>query len=388
MQNKRRWLPSLIAILSMPLLLTGCWDSVEINERNVVLEVAIDKNQDVDLSQLINKRDSYQITYTIPDIGKLSGEDSLAEDVKSSVITTSPTIETSVDEVESKSQNTITFSHTQAIVLGEEILKDSSLFRGAVDGLMRNMQISRNTNILATRGEAGKLTQSKNAQNPILGLYVMKYFNNSERPVSYAKEQMAGNMIKELQDTNITTIPVVSIDEKSNIEIGGAALIKDYKLVEFIGKDVVRGQLFVEGKINQVPIVIEYQGNPLTYIVDKERSKITFEDSGNGLIGNIEIITEGNITEYISTNTKNIFSMEDINQITILLQEEIQHQVMVAVNKSKELNIDFLNIGLQLYRKHPKQWQEYAPTWEEQGYKGFPIEVKITPTIKNTGVME
>ena len=25
----------------------------------------------------------------------------------------------------------------------------------------------------------------------------MKYFNNSERPVSYAKEQMAGNMIKE-----------------------------------------------------------------------------------------------------------------------------------------------------------------------------------------------
>ena len=83
MQNKLKWSP----ILIMPFLLTGCWDSVEINERNVVLEVAIDKNQDIDKSQPINKRDSYQITYTIPDIGKLSGEDSLAKDVKTSIVT-------------------------------------------------------------------------------------------------------------------------------------------------------------------------------------------------------------------------------------------------------------------------------------------------------------
>lgn len=384
MQNKLKWLP----ILLMPFLLTGCWDSVEINERNVVLEVAIDKNKDADQSQPIHKRDSYQITYTIPDIGKLSGEDSLAKDVKTAIVTKSPTVETSVDEVESKSQNTITFSHTQAIVLGEELLKDPELFRGAVDGLMRNMQISRDTDILAAQGEAGELTQGENPQNPILGLYIMKYFNNTERPVSYAKEQIAGNMIKELQDTNITTIPLISTDEKKDIEIGGAALIKNYELVDFIGKDVVRGELFVEGKINQVPIVVEYKGVPLTYVIDKENSKITFNNNGSELVANIEILTEGNITEYISTSTKNIFNMEDINEITTLLQEEIRHQVMVAVNKSKELNTDFLNIGLQMYRKHPKQWQNYAPNWNEQGYKNFPIQVQIIPTIKNTGIMD
>lgn len=384
MRNKLKWLP----ILLMPFLLTGCWDSVEINERNVVLEVAIDKNKDADQSQPINKRDSYQITYTIPDMGKLSGEDSLAKDVKSAVVTKSPTIETSVDDVESKSQNTITFSHTQAIVLGEELLKDSELFRGAVDGLMRNMQISRDTDILATQGEAGELTQNENPQNPVLGLYIMKYFNNTERPVSYAKEQMVGNMIKELQDTAITTIPLISTGEEKDIEVGGAAVIKNYELVDFIGKDVVRGELFVEGKINQVPIVVEYNGVPLTYVIDKENSKITFNNNGEELAANIEILTEGNITEYISTNTQNIFSMEDINQITTLLKEEIRHEVMVAVNKSKELNTDFLNIGLQMYRKHPKQWQNYAPNWTEQAYKNFPIQVQITPAIKNTGIMD
>ncbi|WP_054743422.1 Ger(x)C family spore germination protein [Cellulosilyticum ruminicola] len=388
MQNKLKFIAMTMLILNTSFILTGCWDSVEINERNVVMEVAIDKNQDADLSQPINKRDSYQITYTIPDRAKLSGKDSLAKDVKSSIVTTTPTIETSVDEVESKSQNTITFSHTQAIVLGEELMKDSDLFRGAIDGLIRNMEISRTTNLLATRGKAGNLTQEDNEQNPILGLYVMKYFNNTERPVSYAKEQLVGNMIRELEDTNISTIPVINTDEKGAVEISGAAVIRNYELVDFIGKDVVRGQLFVEGKINQVPIVVEYKGSSLTYIIDTEHSKITFNSDGNVADANIEILTEGNITEYVSTDTKNIFSIEDINQITILLQDEIRHQVMVAVNKSKEINVDFLNIGLQMYRKHPKQWQSYSQNWEDEGYKSFPIKIQVTSTIKNTGMLE
>lgn len=388
MQNRVKWVAMTLLILNMSFILTGCWDSVEINERNVVMEVAIDKNQNADQTQPVNKRNSYKITYTIPDRAKLSGKDSLAKDVKSAVVTTTPTIETSVDEVESKSQNTISFSHTQAIVLGKELMKDAELFRGAIDGLIRNMEISRTTNILATTGEAGKLTQGENKQNPILGLYVMKYFNNAERPVSYAKEQLVGNLIRELQDTNITTIPVVSTDEKDSIEIGGAAVIKNYELVDFIGKDVVRGQLFIEGKINQVPIVVEYKGSPLTYIIDKERSKITFNNNREISEGNIEILTEGNITEYVSTNTKNIFSIEDINQITTLLQEEIRHQVMVAVNKSKELNVDFLKIGLQMYRKHPKQWQKYESIWDKEGYKSLPINVQVTSTIKNTGIIQ
>ena len=381
MHNKFKWLPMLL----VPFVLTGCWDSVEINERNVVLEVAIDKNAEVDESQPINKRESYEITYTIPDMKKLSGKDSLSDDVKSSIVTKSPTIDVSVDEVESKTQDTITFSHVQAIILGEELLKDQKLFRETIDGLMRNMEMRRDTNVLAVKGKASDVSKADNSQNPILGLYIMKYFDNSERPVSYAKEQVVGNMVKELQDSNITTIPIVANDEEKNIQISGAALIKDYQLVDWLTKEEVRGLLFVEGKINKVPIVIEYQGNPLTYIIEYENSKIKFEDR----VANIQIITKGNITEYISTGIDNIFSPQDIDEITQLLQKEIKQQIMVAVNKSKEINADFLNIGLAMYRKHPKLWQQnYEATWEKEGYKNMPIQIQVNSTIKNIGVLE
>lgn len=248
-----------IIIIFLPFVLTGCWDSVEINERHVVLEVAIDKNDASKQSSTEVQDKRYEVTYTIPDIAKLSGQDSLSEDVKTAIITKSSTIATSVDEVERKTQNTVTFSHTKALVLGEELLKDKELFKATIDGLIRNMQIGRGTSILAVKGKAGKLTQAKNPQNPIIGLYVMKFFNNSERPTSYAKQQTLGNLIKELQNTGVTTIPVIS-DQEGTVLIQGAAVIKDYELADWINKEQVRGELFVEGKIKEVPIVVKYKG--------------------------------------------------------------------------------------------------------------------------------
>ena len=250
------------------------------------------------------------------------------------------------------------------------------------------MQVGRDTNILAVQGRASDLTKQENPQNPILGLYIMNYFDNSERPVSYAKQQVIGNAVRELQDTNITTIPIITSDEEKNIQLSGAALIKNYQLVDWLDKDDVRGELFIEGKIKQVPIVVEYKGNPLTYVIENERAKISFDVNGKSPVANIEILTKGDITEYISTDTINIFDNQDIEEIKKLLQQEIQQQVKVAVDKSKEINTDFLNIGLEMYRKHPKLWTNYKQNWEVQGYKNLPIQIQVTPTIKNTGILE
>ena len=71
-----------ILISLSSLMLTGCWDNVEINERHVVLEIALDKGEEKNTKGNIEDRDYYEITYMIPDIAKLSGEDSLAKNVK------------------------------------------------------------------------------------------------------------------------------------------------------------------------------------------------------------------------------------------------------------------------------------------------------------------
>jgi Ger(x)C family germination protein len=382
--NKLRYL----VLLALPFLLTGCWDSVEINERHVILEIAIDKNPKPDSSQGHGKWGSYQITYGIPDIGKLSGGDSLAENVKTNIMTISPTIATSIDEVETKTQNTITFSHTKALILGKEILEDKDLFKSAVDSLLRDMKIGRSVMVLATKEKAGDLTQAENSQNPIVGMYVMKYFNNKERPVSYAKGQLLGNLIKEIQDTDVSTLPIIKSDEEGIMEISGAALIKDYEFVTWLDKDEVRGELFIEGNIRQVPIVIDYKGEYLTYFIKEQQSKLKFKKDSGTWSCDIDVDVKGDITEYLSSEDKNIFNEESIKEITKLLEKEITRQMDVTLEKSKQLGIDFLGVGLEMYRKHPKEWKNYKETWNEGAYKALPIQLNTTVDIQNTGTLQ
>lgn len=376
-----------IIIIFLPFVLTGCWDSVEINERHVVLEMAIDKNDTSKEDKLEEQEKRYEVTYTIPDIAKLSGQDSLSEDVKTAIITKSSTLATSVDEVERKTQNTITFSHTKALILGEELLEDDVLFKATIDGLTRNMQVGRGTTVLAVKGKAGELTQAKNPQNPIIGLYVMKYFNNSERPTSYAKQQTLGNMIKELQDTGVTTIPMIS-DQGGNVVIQGAALIKDYKLVDWLNKEQVRGELFIDGRVKEVPIVVKYKGENLTYHIEEEKSRIRFNESNGEWTSEIDIRVKGSITEFVSSQQNELFNELSIKEVSRLIEEEINKEIEESIMYSKEINIDFFNIGLEMYRKHPKEWEHYKDKWFTTGYKNMPIKVITTVTIHNTGMLE
>lgn len=368
-------------------MLTGCWDNVEINERHVVLEVALDKGKGDNSETNIQDRDYYEVTYMIPDIGKLSGEDSLAENVKTAIVAKSPTIAKSVDDIESKTQNTLSFTHTKALIFGEELIKDKKLFRAAIDSLIRNKQISRGTNILAVQGSAGDIVRSDNYQNPMVGLYIMKYFNNTERGTSHAKQQVLGNIVKEIQNTNITTIPEIEVNEEGTLKINGAAVIKDYELVGWLDEDEVRGELFVDGRIYQVPIVVEYRGEYLTYEINQQQRSITFKDEAQ-LQATIKLIVKGRISEYNSSEDQYVFNEKKIEEVSKLVEGQIKGQVQKTINASKIMNTDFLDIGLELYRKHPKIWGKYKENWDVDEYKNLPIQIDVEVIIQNTGMIE
>ena len=376
-----------ILISLSSLMLTGCWDNVEINERHVVLEIALDKGEEKNTKGNIEDRDYYEITYMIPDIAKLSGEDSLAKNVKTPIVAKSPTFAKSVDDIESRTQNTLSFSHTKALIFGEELIKDEKLFRAAIDSLIRNKQISRGTNILVTKGKAADIVQSDNYQNPMVGLYIMKYFNNTERGTSHAKQQALGNIVKEMQSANITTIPKIEVDGEGILKVDGAAVIKNYELVGWLDQDEVRGELFVDGRIYEVPIVIEYEGEYLTYEIEKENRKISFKDE-NKLQATINVIVKGNITEYNSSKNRYVFDEKKIEEVAKLVGEQIKGQIQKTIETSKMMNTDFLNIGLEMYKKHPKLWDKYKENWDADEYRNLPIQINMEVIIQNTGAIE
>ncbi len=413
----------LSALTLVSLLLTGCWDSVEINNRSVILEFAIDKYLgDNDTARPLDDQNRFAITYSIPDMAKLSGTASLVEDMKTNILVTAPTIATSLDDLETRTRNTITFSHVKVVLIGEELLKDPKLLQESLDAMTRGRLIARNVPLLAVKGKTEDAINIENTQQPILGLYIMNYFNNKERPRAYFKPQLLGNFVRDMQDTGVATIPIFHIPEdagdsqnaeniaqdndeqggenalesegsstgqeanSTGYEISGGAVIKDYELVDYIDKDIVKGQLIIDGDAKNMPVVVEHQNSPVSFILERCKRKVKFAEIEGQMSVIIEIRASGDIAEYHPKN--GVLTQEDVDEIQVLLQNELVRQASGAVNKAKELNVDFLGIGQQMYRKYVKLWADYEATWEADGFRQMPVYLDVSVEAENTGVFQ
>lgn len=438
--NKKRWIKC-VCMLMLGSMLTGCWDNVEVNNRSILLEFAIDKNDDYvyDPSLPLDQQKIYRFTYSIPDFGKLSGTESLAKDAETNIVVESPSVASSIDDLEMRSKDTVTFSHVKAIFLGESLMKDPKLFKQTIDAISRDMLIARNVPLLAVNGEATLTSQVENTEQPILGLYVLDYFNNKERPVSFVKKQLMGNFIREIDETRIATIPIFHVEEieeeiaqkeaspakeqnnqeeveksenkmmgmgvgqkedvgatdekgkdrkMDQINISGAALIKDYELVGYVSKEDVRSQLFVEGKIKNSPVMATYRGGPVTYTIKEEDTSISFEDTPEGPVCLIEIQTKGNISEYLDESGEEMINATNTDEIKQQIANQVVEQVKVGIKKAKEMNIDFVGLGLAMYRREPKMWNRYAAGWEAGIFVDMPIEIGVNVDIQSAGIQE
>lgn len=373
----------LMIVISM-FCLTGCWDSVELNDRHVILEIALDKAEKE--QGQIGQESYYEVTYTIPDIKKLSGKESLSDDVKTEMTTISPTLMKSVDDMEAKLQNTLTFSHVKAVILGEELLRDKKMLENVIDSLSRNIEFSRGTNILAVQGKASEITKGENYQNPILGLYIMQYFNNTAKAQGNVIQKCLGDMLREIHETGVTTIPVISNTGEKSVEIRGAAIIKDYQIVEWLNLDEVKGLNIIQGDIEGMPIVIKYKNNYLTYKVEDKKSKIIFKDD-QGVEARISTLVRGDVTEGISDINTQIFNKKEIQEIESLLEKEINKKINLSVEKEKKINTDFLNIELELYRKNHRLWEKYKKSGQSS-INNMKIFIDTNVVVENLGVID
>lgn len=386
-KNKIILLSSLVIAM---LICTSCWDGIEINRRAVIFSLGIDKNMestDMEETSSLDNPPRYTISYAIPDMGKISGDESISKDVVSVETAKSTTFASTIEEIQTKIQDTINFGHTKAILLGADLLGDPNMMKEVMDSLERNMIFARNIPLFAVKSTAGEVMDVKNEQHPVLGLYIMNYVNNKERAVSRYKEALLGNTIRDLRENNAAVIPVIDIVDESKIEIKGGALLKDFKIKGWLSPDEIRGMLWVEGKVRGAQIPVSAGKSYLSYTVRQQESKISFFAKDNKVYCNIDITNEGNISEYYINSSDSLTSLDNIRIIENQISKRIKNEVNHIIDQTKEYDTDIMGFGTELYRQHPKWWDNVADNWD-QSYKNMPIEINVDTKIRQTGIIE
>ncbi|HQO72996.1 MAG TPA: Ger(x)C family spore germination protein, partial [Sedimentibacter sp.] len=222
-------------ILSLLIISTvflfGCWDSVEINKREYLFAVGIDKEDD-----------SLKFISEIPKINEGSEEDRLVYTNEGKSFSDFYHLNYL------HSDKVISDRLMQVIVLGEELARDSDALKEIFDEIQRSPQMNRRVKICIAKGKAEDIINTEIPSNPIVGRYLSDMLVKLKRE-SYQDIFTFDEAILHLGQKGNAMIPVVEINEKS-LKIERAAIVKEYELIGFLEPDELEAVMLLLNPAN------------------------------------------------------------------------------------------------------------------------------------------
>ncbi|MEI4803916.1 Ger(x)C family spore germination protein [Bacillus sp. NPDC077411] len=383
-------LPSVLFLFS----LTGCWSSHEIEELGFEVGLAFDKGKEATIEKALeeegggySKKNLITTTYQFVKPQSSSGGKGGASQEKAytNVSETGDSLHQMIREVSLRRDRPVIFHHTKVMVISANLARTYSL-KKLLDVFLRDNEIRPSCLMLISKERASKTLEMKETgEIPALRLYGIA--DNQYRtsrilpPVPLAK--LPGKMQSE---SSFLLQNVVSA--KGEVKFSGAAIIKGKtkKLHGFLSEKELEGLTWItgKGKGGLVKGVDKETGQPIMYEVASMKSTITPHVKGNKISFDVNIESEGRISEnWVTSETP--FKNKFLTRAEKAAKKEVNRLVSHTLKKiQKEYQVDVAGFGNRLRIKYPKEWEKVKKDWDKT-FSKVPIKYSVKINIKGYG---
>ncbi|KAF5032225.1 Ger(x)C family spore germination protein [Sedimentibacter saalensis] len=368
--KKKKLIIMMLVAVATSLVLTGCWDSVEINKREYLFAVGIDK-----------EGDTLKFTAEIPKINEGSEEQRIIYSMENNNF--ADFYNTSYLH----SDKAISDRLMQVIVLGEETAKDPEIFKKIFDEIQRSPQMNRRVKICIAKGKAEDIINTEIPSNPIVGRFLSDMLVKLKRE-SYQDIYTFDEAILHLGQTGNAMIPVVEMNDKS-LKIERAAVIKEYELLGFLETEEVESIMLLLNptKANIKNINIEADEKTLalgavdvsmTEDIDLDKDKLNV-DYYITLYCYVDsfIIGDDSLADENFMNKVKEESLKKISDTTSSTIDKLQHTYKA----------DLLRIKDDLYKFHKQDYEKIMDKYDEV-FEAADINVHFKMDIKSIGLVK
>ena len=373
----------LLITLSL-LLLSGCWNSKDIQRMAYVTALGIDYKDGkyVSYVQILNfssvaKVESAELGKNIPIwIGKGEGN----------------TLTESFNSIYSTSQIRVFWGHVKAIIISENMLKHGDKIKEAYDMLNRYREVRYNILLYGTKEPIEEVLHQKSILNfsPLDSIMDTPAQTFSQR--SYIVPLYGFKLLAQLNEAgNPGILPSLAIDKqnwhedrspKPLLKIDGAYFFRKGAMTGWLSEADLTGYRWLQRKLERSPINIPNNKNPKAAVVmlhPKSKIEPVLQD-GKPLF-NITIKIESYLDELVSNISEK--ALED--QAAKVIKNEIRY----TFNKGIEKQLDVLKLDEVLYRSYPQKWHELHRDgefiYDEQSLNRIDVKVKLLHTGKYKG---
>lgn len=385
MENIKKMI--IITMIIFSLALMGCWDKVEINERAFVTAVGVDTTPDDDTSEGeidIEGGDRYTVTYVFPNIAALGKQGKGEPKFVISSKGMSPYETTRL--VRTRLHQGLYFSHMKVLIIGEDVAKNSDMLKEILDSVERNNTISRKINVMVTKGTAKEILNVESQYELDIGLYLSNIFEASTQTARFNPLTL-GELLVDLHIEEDALMPRVSPGEK-DLKVAGSGVIKNYKLIGWLGEVENRSVMFLLGRIkSDVVVVAPFKDKIIIpYEITESKTKKTAQIEEGRLKVSFMIEMEGDLNQYIMDSPEDVLDDKVLKEVENSVEKYLKTKILETVEKlQKEFKVDLIGVNEYLSKFKPDIWAEVEGDWETL-FPDIEIEIQVDAKIRRIGV--
>ncbi|MBZ9606368.1 Ger(x)C family spore germination protein [Clostridium estertheticum] len=378
------------------MLLSGCWDKVEIDRLNFISTIAVDAGEDIDKEKelkSINPEEPFaeakikkiDVTYGFPDMSVIGGDKGGSPQEKY-INTQASSMEDAASEAIAKSSREIYMGHAKLLILSDDVLKYKDTVKEIVDYMQRNPSINRMLQVVVSEGIAEDYIKFKPMTENSTQYYISGLMDNSKRNSRIMSINLNEFLIL-LSENGSALLPRITLDKgKKELILTGAAIIKDYELKGYFTPIELMDIQLLSGKFKAGKKVIYMEGHPVDYIIDGYERKMKVTQEGGKLAIDIDISLEGQLGGYYVG--KKILEKGELqrlqNTFNKSISEECEKNMGIAI---KKFEIDPFGTRENIEKFNPSLWNKIEKDWDGK-YKNATVNVTVNTKIRRIGAVQ
>ncbi|WP_332647510.1 Ger(x)C family spore germination protein [Lysinibacillus sp. 54212] len=390
---------TLMLLLTVVLLLSGCWSKRELNELAIVVAIGVDKIDD-----------EYAISIQVVDPSEVSA--SHPSSGRTPVVTyhsKGKTLFEAIRKITTLSPRKPYFAHLQILVVGEDLAKEGLGY--TIDFLGRDNEIRNDFDIIVAQQTTAK--DVLNVLTPIEKIPANKMLNSiqiSQDAWGSTRQVDVDELINKLNSDNKSYVlskvdihgdPRLGIDQTNVnrietpaiLQFTGLALFKHDKLIGFLSEEESRSYNFLTDQIESTIEIVSCPGEgQLTTEIITSKAK-TDGKIENGIPKiRVQIDVDQNVAEvHCDIHLNDEQTLHTINEKTAdLIKTRIEHLLHTL---QKEYEVDILEYGAAIHRANAREWHHIKDDWSAL-FPELQVDVEVNvithgfSTLQNSNVEE
>ncbi|GMK42417.1 hypothetical protein PCCS19_54770 [Paenibacillus sp. CCS19] len=372
-------------LIPLIVMLTGCWDRIELNDLSLVTALALDVGENNQIVTTIQ----FQLPRSLSGVGGTGGGGASRDTAVRHAQGTN--IADALSKLQRRLPRKLFWGQCKIFIFSHEVAKKG--IQDSVDFLIRHPQPRERSYVFVSDGRAA---DSLELFPPLerTSAEVLRELSDMNLGFKLTLEQLS---IKLISESKAFAIPYIHILKKSKSAepqqtipyIYGTAIMKDDRMVGAMSEKVMRGMMWITNEVGEYTVTFGMKDDSEGLISLKPiraRIKLVPSIRGDQWIMKIKAHVEGDMVQ--NETAYNPADPTVLSKMDKAFEEAVRRRIELCLNQAQhKFNADIFDFAGAYHRKYPKLWEREKKNWDQR-FPQVEVKTEIMAHITRSGLIQ